>query len=136
MAVSRTLFVFKGHWADSVSIWKVLQTGLKSFLKTLFSLQNWINWIKWINDHLIAFVLILITYCIYRIYGHLVFSIDAWLNYSHKINYRHQNSNFHFKIQNCLFMIVNFYPNLCQYKDLNLAFCGCGIHKYGYILSI
>ena len=36
MAGAQTLFVFKGHWADSISIWKVLQTGLKSFLEDSF----------------------------------------------------------------------------------------------------
>ena len=38
---TQTLFVFKRHWADSISIWKVLQTRLKSTLEN--SLCTFIN---------------------------------------------------------------------------------------------
>ena len=124
MASARTLFVFKGHWAGSISIWKVLQTGLKSFLEDSFEniisppkLNQLYQMNKQTSNHLRHN-----TY--YQLYfSHLwTFGLyhNAWLNHSHKNKYRCQNSNFHFKTQNCSFMILNFYPNLYQYKNLNL----------------
>ena len=52
---------------------------------------------------------------------------NAWLNHSHKNNPMCHSSNFHCKTQNCAYMMVQYYPTLCQHKNLDLVFCGCWI---------